>query len=217
MPDYKFTRQYDPKHKEFKLTPEQLVRYRAGEKLEDILSEGNAPTEAPQQEEAPKEEGENEEVGKAKVIGMTKYRELEERYENLKLELDKQLKTTKPNKEYETLLQQKDAAIAELKKELEEFKFKKQEPSKTIPIVGEIEKLKADMQQSQDLFNEAMAAKEHADKEILLLKNQVSRLQDALEEKTEICEDLRERNQEMLREVHPLRVLALLKLKRDTQ
>ena len=214
MPDYKFTRQYDPKHKEFKLDPEQMKRYLAFEKMEDILSEGNAPAEAPQQEEAPKQEGEKEEVGKAKVIGMSKYRELEERYENIKLELDKQFKTTKPNKEYETLLQQKDAAIAELRKEL--LELKSQKPEQPRPL-GEVENLKAEIQQAQDLFNEALAAKENADKEILILKNKVSRLEDALEEKTEICEDLRERNREMLREVHPLRVLALIKLKRDTE
>lgn len=216
MPEYNFTKQYDPRHKEFKLTPDQLARYRAGEKMEDILNEGNAPTEAPQPEETPKQEGEIE-VGKAKVIGMSKYRELEDRYENLKLELDKQIKTTKPNKEYETLLQQKDAAIAELKKELQELKSQKPEQARPLKELAEIETLKAEMQESQELFNEAMAAKENADKEILVLKNKLSRLEDVLEEKTEICEDLRERNRDLLQEVHPLRVLALLKLKREVE
>jgi hypothetical protein len=216
VPEYKFIPKYDPRHKEFKLTPEQLTRYRAGEKLEDILNEGNAPAEAPQQIEVPKEEGENE-VGKAKVIGMSKYRELEERYENLKHELDKQLKTTKPNKEYETLLRQKDAAIVELRKELLELRSQKSEQPRPLAGLAEIENLKAEMQHSQELFNEAMIAKENADKEVLILRNKVSRLEDTLEEKTTLFEDLRERNRDLLKEIHPLRILALLKLKREVE
>ena len=213
MPEYKFSPQYDPRHKEFKLTPEQLKRYNAGEKLEDILSEGNAPAETAQQEDAPKKEGENE-VGKAKVIGMKAYKELEDRYENLKFELEKQQFSAKQKKDLETILSQKDAAIAELRKELEDVKNKHLEPV-DLEKIAEIENLKSEMQQSQELFNEAMAAKENADKEAAFLKSRLSRLEDALDEKTTLLEELRETNRDLLQEVYPLRVLAFLKLKRE--
>jgi chromosome segregation ATPase len=160
----------------YQLTPEQLERYRNGEKLEDILKEVTTMSQQP------------------KVISYNKYLELEAERDELK----KQLEELKAN-----------VAPVENNSEIEQLKREVMDAHK---LVTEKEEKIA---QLEEMFNEAMMAKEQLQKEIIFLENQVQRLKEAISELTERNDRYFSDLSRLEQEVKGLRLYALQKLHSD--
>jgi DNA repair exonuclease SbcCD ATPase subunit len=161
----------------YQLTPEQLERLRAGEKLEDILREVK---EMEQQ--------------KPKVIAYAKYEEVVAERDELK----KQLEELKAN-----------ANTTESSLEIERLKH---EVIDAHQLVTEKEE---EISHLQEMFNEAMTAKEQLQKENLLLENQVQRLKEVNAELTAQKERYFADLMRLEQEVKGLRLYALQKLHVD--
>jgi chromosome segregation ATPase len=172
------TRQYtfDNSVTTYQLTPEQLERYRNGEKLEDILKEVTTMSQQP------------------KVISYNKYLELEAERDELK----KQLEELKAN-----------ATVNDSNEEIERLK---REVIHAHQLVTEKEE---EISCLQEMFNEAMTAKEQLQKENLLLENQIQRLKEVNQELTERNDRYFSDLSRLEQEVKGLRLYALQKLHSD--
>jgi len=153
----------------YQLTPEQLERLRAGEKLEDILKEEMT-------------------MSQPKVIAYNKYLELEAERDELKKQLQ-ELQDKMVDDEKIELLKREAIDAHKLVTEKEE----------------EISRL-------QEMFNEAMTAKEQLQKENLLLENQIQRLREVNEELTERNDRYFSDLNRLEQEAKGLRLYALQKL-----
>jgi DNA repair exonuclease SbcCD ATPase subunit len=160
----------------YQLTPEQLERYRNGEKLEDILKEVTTMNQQP------------------KVISYNKYLEVLAERDELKKQLEELKANATPVED--------DEKIELLKREVihaHELVTEKEE---------EISRL-------QEMFSEAMTAKEQLQKENLLLENQIQRLKEVNQELTERNERYFSDLSRLEQEVKGLRLYALQKLHSD--
>jgi peptidoglycan hydrolase CwlO-like protein len=162
----------------YQLTPEQLERLCAGEKLEDILKEAK----------------DMEQVQKPKVIAYSKYEEVVAERD----ELQKQLEELKAN-----------AVSIE---DDEKIEYLKREVVHAHKLVTEKEEEIAHL---QELFNEAMTAKEQLQKEVILLENQIQRLKEVVSELTERNDRYFSELSRLEQEVKGLRLYALQKLHVD--
>lgn len=172
--------------KTYQLTPEQLERLRAGEKLEDILK------------------GESEvEQQKPKVIAYTKYEEVVAERDELKKQLEelKQKQVSEVqyvNVDYKANYEDLSKAYTKLVYEAEEAEQKAKE-----------------LEHWKELFETAMADKEQLEKENLLLENQIQRLKEAISELTERNDRYFADLSRLEQEVRGLRIYALQKLHID--
>jgi chromosome segregation ATPase len=160
----------------YQLTPEQLERYRNGEKLEDILKEVTTMSQQP------------------KVISYNKYLEVLAERDELK----KQLEELKAN-----------ATVNDSNEEIERLK---REVIHAHQLVTEKEE---EISRLQEMFNEAITAKEQLQKEIIFLENQVQRLKEAISELTERNDRYFSELSRLEQEVKGLRLYALQKLHID--
>jgi chromosome segregation ATPase len=160
----------------YQLTPEQLERYRNGEKLEDILKEVTTMSQQP------------------KVISYNKYLEILAERDELK----KQLEELKAN-----------ATVNNSNEEIERLK---REVIHAHQLVTEKEE---EISRLQEMFNEAMTAKEQLQKENLLLENQIQRLKEVNQELTERNDRYFSDLSRLEQEVKGLRLYALQKLHVD--
>jgi chromosome segregation ATPase len=160
----------------YQLTPEQLERYRNGEKLEDILKEVTTMSQQP------------------KVISYNKYLEILAERDELK----KQLEELKAN-----------ATVNNSNEEIERLK---REVIHAHQLVTEKEE---EISRLQEMFNEAMTAKEQLQKENLLLENQIQRLKEVNQELTERNDRYSSDLYHLEQEVKGLRIYALQKLYED--
>jgi chromosome segregation ATPase len=172
------TRQYtfDNSVTTYQLTPEQLERYRNGEKLDDILKEVTTMSQQP------------------KVISYNKYLEVLAERDELK----KQLEELKAN-----------ATVNDSNEEIERLK---REVIHAHQLVTEKEE---EISRLQEMFNEAMTAKEQLQKENLLLENQIQRLKEVNQELTERNDRYSSDLYHLEQEVKGLRIYALQKLYED--
>lgn len=79
----------------------------------------------------------------------------------------------------------------------------------------EIEKLKKEVIDAHKLVTEMKQAKEDAENNVLVAKNQLTKLKEVLDEKTNDYEYLTSEYEDLWQEVHALRTLALLKIQDD--
>lgn len=184
------TDKWDPSVKTTQLTPEQLERLRAGEKLDDILKE-----EAVGVGDVIREK---EVKAKPKVISYAKYEELEIENQRLKEQLANSSSDDKEEKEFE-----------EYKKALE---LKVQEID---TLKANVERLTTTLKDTHSALDDALAAHENASKEVVILKKENASLRASNDEFTQRCETYHEEYYRFEKELKALRQYALAKLEKE--
>lgn len=203
----------------YKLTPEQLERYRNGESIDDILK------------------GEKTEV--AKKIDLTVEEYIDLRRQGFSDAVIAAIKNITKQQLYSWKSFRKEK-IAQLEKELEQQGTESQETAENEPADSEtitedtteeagIEWLKREaihahklltekekeVEHWKELFETAMADKERLHKEIIVLENEIQRLKELVSELRERKDKSEEGWADATRELRALRLYALQKLQKD--
>lgn len=76
-------------------------------------------------------------------------------------------------------------------------------------------KVKNQLQETEDNMQEVLGTNENLHKEILIMNNSVNRATELLDQASAEVEELTKKYNDLLREVKPLRLLALMKLQQD--
>jgi hypothetical protein len=231
---------FDNSVKTYQLTPEQLERYKNGEKLDDILKEDETMKNkidltveeyvemrnlGMSDSEIAQAKGLNEkQLYNWKYFRKKRIREMEEKLQKQKPaetvnETGQEASTQEviAYAKYEEVVAERD----ELKKQLEELKANdnNEEIERLKREVIDAHKLVTEKEekivQLEEMFNEAMAAKEQLQKENLLLENQIQRLREVNDELTAKNERNFTDLMRLEQEVKGLRLYALQKLHID--